>query len=223
MRGLIIPFLFICFFMLTGCISIYKSIKPETIKYQDTIQSKSLCYSYKYDILKDRHNRKLYRKAEMHNIRVVAAEITNETGRKIILGKDVIIKSGNRLIKALSPETVRQKIYKTVPPYMTYFMLYLYQQEIHDEDCERQMYPIGLPIAIGNLIMASKSNKKFLTELRRYNFFSTTLEPGEKKPVIISFYSDNENPLSFELNDLNNLTDSVKIEIMPSNTLTNKD
>jgi hypothetical protein len=61
-------------------------------------------------------------------------------------------------------------------------------------------------------MLISNSNKKFLKELRQYNFLTTWINPHETKHVLISFNADYDLPIRFFITDTtNNVENSSKI------------
>lgn len=187
--------------LLLSCATRYRAIKPEELSYSAKNENNCIRYSYKYDVLAIRGNKKHTRKESKYHIKVVAVEFTNISDSAINLKDDLIIRVGNNQVIPMEPKVVKARIHQNVPIYLLYSFIFVYKTECNYGGCETQRYPIGIPIAIGNMLLAGTSNQKFLKELEKYNLDNISIKPGETKHGIVCFNAINNEPISFKLNN----------------------
>jgi hypothetical protein len=61
------------------------------------------------------------------------------------------------------------------------------------------IFPIGIPIAAGNMIVAGNANKNFLNELTRYGLTNKEITPGTTVYAIIGIPDTGFQPLRVEI------------------------
>lgn len=185
--------------LFSSCAVRYRSINPNEIPFYNKNENSCVRYSYKYDVLSLRGNKRLSKKENKKYIKVVAVEITNLTGRDINFKNDVQIKLGQTEIMPMEPEMVKAKIHQNVPVYLLYSFLILQKTTYGYYRSYTKTYPIGIPIALGNMIVAGSANKKFLAELKQYDITKETIKSGETKQGIICFNSFGSDPIDISL------------------------
>lgn len=203
MKKLIINVLFIiALIFINGCAASYKPINPRTINYIANNLQEELGFSYKYDVLRERGNRKYARKEDKKGIRVVAVRITNNTERIINVGRDLVFYSGQNQILPVEPQVVKSLLKQPAAGYLFYLLLtplnlYVIQGNSYDT------YPIGLALgpglSFGNMATAGSANKKLLIELIANNILYSDIQPGETIYGIIGVRDIGFNPLFIEL------------------------
>ncbi|MDO1449659.1 hypothetical protein Q0590_25505 [Rhodocytophaga aerolata] len=170
-----------------GCAGNYKAISPKKLEYHYTEENGGVSLSYRYDVLSLKGNRRYAKKEDKRDIKVVAVKVTNNTDTTLSFSQDLNWEQGNREIIPLDPTVVGKKIKQTVPTYLFYLPLTL--------TLSTTTLPIGIPIAVGNMIVAGSSNKNFREELHQYNLSGKKIEPGQTVYGIISIDATQTAPI----------------------------
>lgn len=187
--------------LLSGCAMRYRQVHPEGCTYFNKNENACLDYSYSYDVLARSGNRKYARKEKNHYMRVVAVAITNRTNKKIIVRNDVQFKINNHELTLMGPDDVRRRIHQSVLPYVLYSFItfYITKSNAYGTVTEHHVYPIGVLIALGNMILAANANENFSDELWKYNLIAAAIEPGETKYGLIGFSAYGNEPIAITL------------------------
>ena len=69
--------------LLAGCAGSFKSINPSSFQYTTQAENSDAELFYKYDVLRERENKKYSRKELKAGVRIIAVRITNTTGKTI--------------------------------------------------------------------------------------------------------------------------------------------
>ena len=196
------------FLMLTAiilsCASSYKPIAPSTLRYVNNTTSEDgqLEIGFKYEVLELRGNRKYAKREEKRGIDVVAVRITNNSEREIDFYEDVKIRSNDSEIIPLDPEVVGQSIRQGVAIYLLYGLITIQTYECSFGGCETTaVYPIGVPIAIGNMVVAGSANTNFKNEVKAYSLVDKRILPGQTVYGILGFRELEFGNLSISLKD----------------------
>ena len=189
------------FLVLTGCASGYKSVNPQNFTYNNPVVNNCLKYDYQYDVLTIRKNNKLAKKEAKYNLRVISVEFTNLTNHDIVFSKDVTAIMGQSAVLPVAPEIVRARIHQVVPIYLLYCMGIITFTKYDENSSKTTVIPIGIPIALGNMIVANNANEKFLKELKSYNLSDKVIRSGETVYGILSFNATGNTPLYFQLKE----------------------
>ena len=124
MRKIIFKALAICSIaLLSGCASVYRPINPKTINYTSHNLKDGISISYKYDVLKEKGNRKYARKEYVKDLKVISLKITNNTDSTIKLGKDFAFYSGSQQLFPMEPIVIKRSIKQATPSYLLYLLL----------------------------------------------------------------------------------------------------
>lgn len=192
--------------VLTSCAVSYKPIDPVSFSgnHNDT---KELDFSYQYDVLAAGKNYRYAKKESRKRFKVIAVQVKNNTLAPINLGKDVLIKYGNTEAIPLKPSGVRKLMKQPAAIYLLYGFLFFYYTKIELHSTANGVYaephttmiPIGLPIAIGNMIFAANANDKFEMELQKYDIVQKTVQPNETVFGIITIKGETNQPLQMIL------------------------
>jgi hypothetical protein len=194
-------------FIFTGCASSYKPIDPRTANYGNKLTESNVEFSYQYDILRARGNKKYAKKEDKSGIRVVAVKITNNSGSDLILGENFDIYSSDRKVVALDPAIVYPKLKQGVAIYLLYMPLTLLTFNTYRHNgrgtVETSSTPIGLAIGpgitIGNMAMAGTANTRFKAELVYNNLINRKIANGETVYALVALQDFGFNPLSIRL------------------------
>jgi hypothetical protein len=188
--------------MISGCAASYKPIQPENLVFSSTENSAGVKFGYRYEVLSFRGNRKSAKKESKKHIRVVALKIENNSTKTLKLGENLNLYSGDNNIYPMQPETVFTQLRQTVPVYLLYALVVLNKTECDGMtgNCNTSLiFPIGVPIALANMIVAGSANKHFLTELNQYNIVNKEIAPGAVVYALIGIPDTGFQPLKVEI------------------------
>lgn len=203
MRTLISIFFALIFLIIfPGCAGIYKPINPSTINYAFVDQEDGVAISYKYDVLREKGNKKYAKKEYKKGIKLIAVKITNNTDNVINVGKDLAFFSGQKQMSLMDPMTIKETIKQIVPGYLPYLLLSLTTLNITKgtiTDSYRIGLLIGPGLAIGNMSVAGTSNKNLLNELTEYNLINKEIQKGETVFGIIGIKDTGYNEIRIKM------------------------
>ncbi len=188
--------------VLFGCAASYRPIEPEKLVFSSQESDKGVNFGYRYEVLSFRGNKKSAKKERKKNVLVVALKIENNSGIGLKLGENFNIYSGDNHIYPMEPETVFKELRQTVPVYLLYSLVVLNKVECDDltgRCTSSLLFPIGIPIAVGNMLVAGSANKNFLNELTRYNLYNKEIAPGEVVYALIGIPDTGFQPLKVEV------------------------
>jgi len=204
---LVSAFTIIICFIMNGCASSFKAIDPRGAYYSNKLSDNNIDFSYQYDILRARGNKKYAKREDKKGIKVVAVKITNRTGGDLVLGENYHIFSGSRQIDLLDPGIVYQQLKQGVAIYLLYMPLIFTTFTTYNTNSYGQMTvkstPIGLVIGpgitIGNMAVAGTANANFKKELFTHTLINRKIADGETVHALIAFQDYTFNPLSIKL------------------------
>jgi hypothetical protein len=189
-------------FIFMGCAASYRPINPPTLNYYSNDFQDGVGFSYKYDVLKEKGNKKYAKKEDKRNIRIVAIKLINNTDTTINIGRDLLFYSGQNQLNLMDPLTIKNSIKQVVPGYLPYLFLTLLQLNVSDGQTV-ESYPIGLvigpAITIGNMAVAGSSNTSLFEELNEYNIIFKDIKKGETVYGIIGIHDEGYNPITIKL------------------------
>lgn len=181
----------------TSCASSYKMISPENTWYQSSGINAEVDFSYKYDVLNERGNKKYAKKESKKYVKVVAVKIVNRSDQSFVFGKDMKVYSNNNSRAILEPHEIHQELKQSTPVYLLYLLLTFMQLNTGDSST-----PIGLVvgpgITAGNMGVAASANAKFKRELESNFLNGRTIEAGETVYGLIGIIETGYNPLSLK-------------------------
>ncbi len=168
--------------VLSGCAASYRPINPTTLNYNSHDMQDGIALSYKYDVLKERGNKKYANKESRKGVRVVAVKLTNNTDTTVVIGKDILFYSAQNQLLPLDPMTIKESIKQIVPGYLPYLIFTLLNVSTSD-GYSTHVYPVGLALGpgltIGNMAVAGSANNSMLKELNEYNILNQDIQKGE--------------------------------------------
>src|SRR3954465_13424607 len=171
-------------FILASCAGSYKSINPTAIQYYIDSENSDTEMAYKYDVLREKGNKKYSRKELKAGVRIVALRITNTTGKAIKIGDNARIYTGPSEIRMWPSDLAYKKIKQTVPLYLLYLLLTPMEATTGDPySSSSETFPIGLIIgpglAGGNVAVAATANARLKEDLLQFELFDKIIKPGE--------------------------------------------
>jgi hypothetical protein len=194
----VIAVIFITSMLLSGCAASYKPVYPSSLIYNVDVNQDSVGFGYRYDVLGFKGNKRYAKKETKSLVRVVAMKIENRTEGPLTIGQNLFLYSGKNMVHPMEPESVRKSLKQSVAIYLLYSLLWFNDGECDSNgDCKTTaVYPVGIPIAIGNMVAAGSANKQFLAELTRYNVSTKPIEPGETVYALVGIPDNGFQPLS---------------------------
>lgn len=201
-KTLIIPLL-IAVVLSGGCASNYRSISPQTNYFNATEKTSELEFSYRYNVLQEKGNKKYAKRENKKGIRLVAVKITNNTEGPIRFPEDAHLYAGNRPIQLLESEFIHSKLKQGVPIYLLYLLFTPMTFTVSSGNGDVSSTPVGLLLGPGltalNIGIAASANNKFKEELLQYNLTNRIIEEGETVYGLIGFQDFDYAPLKIEL------------------------
>ncbi|HLN54136.1 MAG TPA: hypothetical protein VK212_10545 [Lentimicrobium sp.] len=192
--------------LLTGCAGTYKRIYPPAVNYSNNDVSQGISFSYRYDVLRERGNRKFAKKETMRGVKVVAVRLTNNYDFPVTVGRDINFYSGENLITVLDPFVAKQMLKQSAPTYLLYLLMTpLTFNIINSQGRVTDSYPIGLilgpGIAAGNVITASSANGNLFRDLSEYNIMGKDIRPGETVYGLLAISQFGYDPISIRFTE----------------------
>ncbi len=185
-----------------GCAASYKPIIPRAYAYTSHDEHDGIDFSYKYDVLQDRGNKKYAKKEDKKSVRVVAIKLTNNNEVPITVGRDLAFFSGGKQLYPLDPDETKRLIKQTAPVYLLFLLLTPMNFYTSNGTTENTV-PIGLVlgpgIAFGNLALAASANGKLLNELRENDLINKEIGAGQTVYGIISLPETGYDPIVVKL------------------------
>jgi len=202
-----LPILYLALCLLfSSCASSFKSINPQNIPYSFTENTADVQFSYAYDVLSLKGNKKYAKKEKKQRMRVVAVRITNNSEKSFRLNENLKLIVGNNPIVPIDPSIVGQDIKQGTWIYLLYIPLNFTLGATTTTNMYGQMetsggttLPTGPLLSMYNILVARSANKNFRTELEKFNLLDKTIEPGQTVYGLISLYSLTAEPIKFEV------------------------
>lgn len=205
MKNLLILPLLIIVILSGGCASNYHSISPQSSYFNVAEQTDELDFSYRYNILREKGNKKYAKREDKKGIRVVALKITNNTDRPLKFPEDIQLYAGDRAVLLLEPEFIHSKLKQGVPIYLLYLLFTPMTFTTYSENGDVNSTPVGLLVGPGltalNMGMASSANNKFKEELLQYNLANRVIQEGETVYGLIGFQDFGYSPIKIQLKE----------------------
>ena len=144
-------------------------------------------FSYRYDVLTYRGNRKYPKREKKHGFNILAARITNNTARTLNFVRDLELYTQRGTVFPAENEYTAKAIHQPVAIYLLYGLLYYSVTECSGTNCRTTaFFPFGLGIAAGNMIVAGSANSRMKEEFNKYSPHTKDIGPGETVHVIIA-------------------------------------
>jgi hypothetical protein len=191
-----------------SCATSYKPIAPLSVNYNNVEEKEGVIFSYRYDVLGEKGNKKYAKKEIKKSIKVVAIRINNNGNIPLTVGSNLKIFSGSNEVKIIEPAIVQKELRQSVPSYLIYLLLTPLNLNITKTDnngrVESESYPIGLGlgpvISISNMLVSGGANKSLLMELNQFNQINKTILPGQSSYGLIGIGDIGFAPLRIEIN-----------------------
>lgn len=199
-------FIIISVILLSSCAGPYHAISPGQISYYANSNIDELDFSYKYNVMIERRNKKYARKEVRSGMNLVAVRITNKSSQKLVVKDDITFYSNGQPFIPMEPKVYTNTVKQQAGFYLFYLLLTPISLNTYDEYGNTESStPIGLfigpGIALGNLIGASQANQNMLREIERENIINKTIEPGQSVSGLMVVPGFASSSLTIDLND----------------------
>jgi len=188
--------------LLSGCAMYYRPINPEKLNYNIREKQDGIEFSYRYDVLRERGNKKMGKKELKNGIKIIAVRITNNSDSTICIGSDVVFYTGLKEVTPLSPIIVKNAVKQSIIGYLPYFIGAFGNSTVTLNGRVVSTFNFGLilwpGIAIGNMLVANTANSNLLKELNKYDMIGTKIKPGVTVYGIIGIQDDGFIPLTIK-------------------------
>jgi hypothetical protein len=196
--------------LICGCTSTYHSMSLGLLEYSKADTVNNISYSFHFHTLSDFSNKKYEQKGIQNNIRLVAFNFENLSSRRINLANDLeYFEDHTKIIYPKEPNSIYNSFALSPKKYLWYLPLVMvnaywfesYRAGVYNNSHLR-IIPIGIFIGpmltLFNFSAVKKANINFGKDLDKYSPF-TSIEPGEKKYVLIPFENISEQPIRIRL------------------------
>jgi hypothetical protein len=194
-------------FFLCSCATSYKQIQPSTLTYSGSSSEGGVTLGYRYDVLREKGNKKYAKRESLRGIRVIAVKIANNSSTALTIGQNCSLMSAVGPVSIVDPSVVHVQLKQGVPIYLLYLLMTPLQFNVtrsSGNSVETSSTPIGFvlgpALAIGNMAAAGGANQNFLRELEKYNLANKTINPGETVYGLIGIRDIGVNPLRLQIN-----------------------
>ena len=191
-------FMLVFIFLSGGCAQGYYALNPNNIAFNASNNLEYINLNYRYDILEEKGNTKLAKKARKRNIKLVAVQITNNTDKVINIGDNVAFYSGNTMMYPMDAVSVKNNLKQSVAGYLFYMLL----TPLNISFNGAEPVPVGLligPVITGsNMIVAGSANKNLYKELLQYDVLSRDIRPRETVFGLVGFRNMDYVPLTLK-------------------------
>jgi hypothetical protein len=181
MKNVFLLFLVVLF--VSSCASNYNAIQPDAMPTDRQGEINGVSYGYSKNVLSKTGNKKYAKKEVKRGISILAVKIENNTDNEISVKDDLIFRMGELELEPLESVVVGDNIKQIAPLYVLYGLLFL---NITNNN-QTLSLPIGVPIAIGNIVVASSTNRKFREDFSTYNIRDEKIAPGETVSGLVAF------------------------------------
>jgi len=204
---------FLIVVLFVGCASAYKPVKPMSVYYSNNNINDGISYTYQYDVLQNRKNKKYVKRQRTSDIKVVAVKITNNTNFPINVGEDLRLRCGGKEIVPMEPTVVKSELKQRTLSYLFYLLLTPlkgYVQTPGSISTYNIGYVLGPGITAGNMIVAGSANDNFEKELMNENLVAKNIEPGKTVYGLLSFRNIAYDPITIEVRDMEKLAEKTR-------------
>lgn len=190
--------------LLTGCATSYKNINPDQLNPSTTYEAGDYVFAYQYDVLDDAGNGRYAKKARKAGLFVVGVSVTNHSDAPLTLtGQRLSILANGVPLQPVNPSVVADQVKQPTVPYLLWGLLTVFitkDDNINDnEDPKVTVIPIGIPIALINMLIASGANSSAEKNFRGEALYGQTVQPGETISGLVYLRDVNYAPLEFQV------------------------
>lgn len=190
--------------LLFSCASKYHPILPASIYYSRSEQAgRDLDVAYKYEVLRERGNKKYAKREDSKAIRLVSVRVKNNSLQPVTIGENAFFYSGDSELRLLDPVTIQKSLKQGVAIYLLYLLFTPMNLYTSDGSGGVESTPIGLIVgpglSVGNMLGASGANQSFLAELNSFSLINKRIAPGETVYGLIGVYNLDYSPIQLKI------------------------
>ena len=188
-----------------GCAASYKSINPSTLNYPSRPSDNGLSFSYRAGVLTEAGNKKLAKKERKSDFKLIAVEITNNTGRDLTFADDLELILSYTDANPLSVNDVHKNLKQSVPPYLLYLLLTPITLTTYNTNTGAVSDPIHIGRVVGpfttvlNTLISATANSSFKKELNQNDILNQVIPNGETSYGLIGIPRLNRGTLELRL------------------------
>ncbi len=199
--------LLLLIFLFSSCASSYKTLQPETMRYEAKHEDNNVVLEYKLGVLAEYGNKKYAKKEHKTFVKVAAVKLTNNTAYTLDINNDVRFFSGPNQFTPLEPTLAHSRLKQGVPIYLLYLLLTpskitneTYVNGLKTEDKSIRIgYVLGPAITLYNILRASNANKNMLHNLQTNNLYGRQVAAGETVYGLVVIPNGSYNPLQIKV------------------------
>lgn len=172
--------------LLSGCAVSYKTIRPESIKYQSAVNEGGMLFSYKYDVLRSSGNKRYAKKELRKGVQLIAIQIRNLSDTTIRLSRDCDFYVGNDKVIPMEVSDISNRLKQKVWPYFLYLIWtfsrldYAYWTPTTYVAGSLPIgYVLGPGLTLLNVTKASGANRKLVINLNATDIWNRDILGGE--------------------------------------------
>lgn len=120
------------------------------------------------------------------------------------LGENFHLYAGQNQVYPVDPELVHKELKQGVAIYLLYSLITINKTECDEytgECTTKLVFPIGVPITIGNMAVAGTANQNFRNELMQYTLANKIIDDGETVYALIGIAQSDLHPLKLVMKD----------------------
>lgn len=176
--------------LLSGCASSYTQIKPNELRYYNTLKNDSITISYENKVLEILGNTRNAKKSRKKGLQVMAIKVENFSSDTLSLMDDIVLESDNKEIKPVSTLIT----YKALKQQPATYLLALANFSVTVDS--RQGTSLGVSVGllnllyvVPNMIISSTANARMKKELKEYSVDKCVVPPNQVRSALFC-YSD---------------------------------
>jgi len=186
-------------FFFSWCAQSYYALKPGKIIYNASTNFEAITLNYRYDILREKGNKKLSKKEKRNNVKLVAVKITNNTDKVINIGNNAAFFNGGTMIFPMDAMSTKNALKQFFPGYILYMLLTPLTVTVNNSKPYSLGLILGPVLSGGNMLAAAIANDDLYKELVQNDILYRDIKPGEIIFGLVGFRNLDYVPLSLKL------------------------
>ena len=201
-------------FLVMNCAVSYKPISVERPTMVSSVVQDDV--EFRVGLITGASNPDIARKMVREDIKFLELEVVNNSNEAVEINYHGLkLVNGHTVITPLYPKEFIDDVDFAVGGYWLYGLIWMGSTSCDNVNgCSSFWLPVGLPIAILNVMKASSSNKKFLDDLSMNMFSQYVVEPGHVRRGMAYFRVRGYNRFSFQIDyEINGVQESTTVNI----------
>lgn len=205
-RTIIQAAVFFAAVLTAGCASVYKPVHPPSVNYSSPVVQDSIEFSYRYNMLYEKGNKKYANKEHERGVSVIAVKLTNQSDKTINIGEDIRFYTGTNQLLVMKPRVAGNMLKQSPASYLPYLLLCATTLTVGSGN-SAEVFPVGLligPAVTGrNMLVASDANIDLYKELDEYSILDKELKKGDTVYGLIGIGGIGYDPIHIRLKEKN--------------------